>query len=37
MRLKQLGVTGSLQLRQPSDVVYRVGSEGELEQVTTAE
>jgi hypothetical protein len=37
MLLKQLGVTDSLQLRQPSHVVYRVGSDGALDRLTTAE
>jgi hypothetical protein len=37
MLLKQLGVAERLQLLQPSDVVYRVRSGGELDRLTTAE
>ncbi len=37
MLLKQLGVAGSLQLRQSSDLVYRVRSDGELDELTAAE
>ena len=36
MLLKQLGVAGVLQLRQPSDVVYRVCADGDVDRLTTA-
>jgi broad specificity phosphatase PhoE len=35
--LKQLGVADALHLRQPSDVVYRVSSGGELDRLQSAE
>lgn len=37
MLLKQLGVAGSLQLRQSSDLIYRVRSDGEVDELTAAE
>jgi transketolase N-terminal domain/subunit len=37
MLLRQLGVADSLQLRQSSDLVYRVRSDGELDELTAAE
>jgi len=37
MLLKQLGVADALHLGQPSDVVYRVGSGGEIDRLTAAE
>ena len=37
MLLKQLGVADSLQLRQPSDVVYRVCADGGIERLSTAD
>ena len=37
MLLKQLGVAGSLQLRQSSDLIYRVRSGGEVDELTAAE
>lgn len=37
MLLKQLGVAETLLLRQPSDVVYRVRADGEIDRLTTAE
>ena len=36
MLLKQLGVADALQIRQPSDVVYRVGADGVIHRLTTA-
>jgi len=36
MLLKQLGVVEALQLRQPSDVVYRVCADGSIDRLTTA-
>jgi probable phosphoglycerate mutase len=37
MLLRQLGVADSLQLRQSSDLIYRVRSDGELDALTAAE
>ena len=37
MLLRQLGVADALHLGQPSDVVYRVGSGGEIDRLTAAE
>ena len=37
MLLKQLGVAGSLQLRQSSELIYRVRSGGEVDELTAAE
>ena len=37
MLLRQLGVADSLQLRQSSDLIYRVRSDGEVDELTAAE
>lgn len=36
MLLKQLGVADALRLRQPSEVIYRVGSDGAVSRLKSA-